>query len=135
LDEAAGRIFSPDANELNLKNAHAFLLVYSIERRHSFESLGTYIEKVKRVRCCGDGDDGIKFAIAGNKVDLQEQREVGTDELVHLGRVLGVPVFETSAKTCVNVEQAFHAIAREVMGFEDGQCQAQPKRQRVCTIL
>ena len=45
--------------------------------------------------------------IVGNKIDLEDSREVDRDEVEEFSRRTGIPHIETSAFTEVNVNEAF----------------------------
>ncbi|KAM7372190.1 hypothetical protein PAMP_009379 [Pampus punctatissimus] len=56
----------------------------------------------------------VVIMLLGNKSDMAAERVVKTEEGEKLAKEHGVPFMETSAKTGVNVELAFLAIAREL---------------------
>jgi GTPase KRas protein len=91
----------------NRRNYHGFILVYSITSRRSFECVEAYYQHMVCLKA-----EVPKFILVGNKVDNFDQREVTSDEGYALARRLGCPFFETSAKTRVNVEEAFSSLVR-----------------------
>uniref|UniRef100_A0A667YJZ7 small monomeric GTPase n=1 Tax=Myripristis murdjan TaxID=586833 RepID=A0A667YJZ7_9TELE len=56
----------------------------------------------------------VVIMLLGNKSDMAAERVVKTEEGEKLAKEYGVPFMETSAKTGVNVELAFLAIAKEL---------------------
>lgn len=67
--------------------------------------------------------------IPGNKCDSGSEREVRREEGERLAREYRVAFMETSAKTGVNVDLAFTAIARELRARS---CQDQQQQDRFC---
>jgi GTPase SAR1 family protein len=55
--------------------------------------------------------------IFGNKSDLEKEREVTTNEAREFAKSINVPLYETSAKTRTNVEDAFLELVRQVCSF------------------
>jgi len=53
--------------------------------------------------------------IIGNKIDLEDKREVSTEEGENFAKEVGIPFMETSAKTAYNVEAAFTKTAEEIL--------------------
>jgi len=56
----------------------------------------------------------ISRILVGNKSDLEENRQVSTDEGKELAEHYNIKFLETSAKDCKNVEEAFITMAREL---------------------
>ncbi|TMS15545.1 Ras-related protein Rab-37 [Larimichthys crocea] len=56
----------------------------------------------------------VVIMLLGNKSDMAAERVVKTEDGERLAKEYGVPFMETSAKTGVNVELAFLAIAKEL---------------------
>ena len=44
--------------------------------------------------------------------DLDHEREVSAADGRDLAKSFGLPFFESSAKSCINVEEAFHELVR-----------------------
>lgn len=83
--------------------------------------------------------DSVPFVLVGNKCDLDSEREVPKEKGEELARELGCKFMESSAKTKINVAEAFHELVREIKRFrkENGQGEekSSEKKKRKCTIL
>jgi GTPase KRas len=95
------------------RTSDAFLLVYSITSRSSFETLTEFKQLIERVK---EGQDNIPMVIIGNKCDMEQQREVTAMEGASLAASWGpnVRFFEVSAKIRVNIDEAFTECIRMV---------------------
>lgn len=61
-------------------------------------------------------EDILIYLFAGNKCDLESEREVEFDEACTLAKQKGIVVaLETSAKEAQNVDQAFMVMAHELL--------------------
>jgi GTPase KRas protein len=99
----------------------AFLLVYDITSRASLEQLEYFdglitIESETRE----DAHRGADFVkpvkiVAGNKCDLQSQRQVPAQMGLEWARQHGCGFMETSARNTVNIEETFALIVRRVV--------------------
>ena len=89
-------------------NANGALFVYDISNIKSFENVKNWIK---------DSEIYGKFdsIICGNKVDLDSQRAIKFDTLKEFGLKQKIPVIETSAKTGVNIEQAFKMLVDQIL--------------------
>jgi Fe2+ transport system protein B len=58
--------------------------------------------------------------VQGNKVDLEQNREVPTQEAKALAEKLKIPFFETSAKERINLVEAFAELVRQVDRYREG---------------
>jgi Ras-related protein Rab-6A len=61
-----------------------------------------WIDDAKTIR----GND-LLIILVGNKIDVAEKRQVGTEEGQALAKEIGVMFIETSAKAGINVRQLF----------------------------
>lgn len=59
-------------------------------------------------------NENIIIALAGNKLDLADTREVPTEEAAAYAKEAGLLFFETSAKSGENVTELFTAIAQKL---------------------
>jgi len=63
--------------------------------------------------------DSFPFVVLGNKADLAKRRQVNLSRAQQWCQSKGdIPHYETSAKEAVNVDQAFHTIARNALAQE-----------------
>merc|ERR1712196_624138 len=90
------------------RGAQGILLVYDVADRTSFNSIRNWIAQIQQ-----HADINVNKILVGNKCDV-DSRKVTTEEGEKLAAEYGVQFFETSAKSDVNVDTAFEAIAREV---------------------
>ena len=93
------------------RGCQGMLLVYDITQRKTFESIRTWVDQIND----NDSDGEQKKILVGNKCDLEENRQVGTEEGQKLAEEYGIPFLETSAKDNINVEDAFMQITRIVI--------------------
>jgi len=93
-----------------IRGAEGYILVYSITSRSSLEQVNRFRDQIVRV---SDNDD-VPMILVGNKCDLNEQREVTTEEGRELARSFRAEFIEASAKSRINIEQIFINIVRKV---------------------
>mmetsp|Transcript_26864 Transcript_26864/g.19335 ORF Transcript_26864/g.19335 Transcript_26864/m.19335 type:complete len:104 (-) Transcript_26864:97-408(-) len=74
-----------------------------------------------------NASDNISRILVGNKCDLESQRQVTKEEGQELAEHFNVRFLETSAKECMNVEDAFTMMTREM---KNRVTVIQPKRQQ-----
>jgi len=99
-----------------IHRGEGFVVMYSITSRASFELVTKFQQKIFMVK---DEEEYYPMVIVGNKCDLEDQREVTTDEGADLAKTIGCPFFETSAKTRINVEESFMEVVREIRKRRD----------------
>ena len=108
------RFKSMSVNIIN--NVEGIIMVYSITKRESFNSLYGWLEQLNNV------DDISKkpILIIGNKLELEEYREVSYEEGEKFAKENGFHFYETSSKTRRNVDEAFYDIFEQLYKkFED----------------
>ena len=96
-----------------INDSMAAIVCYDITSRQSFESVKVWIEQARQIR----GDD-LSIFLVGNKIDLADKRQVGTEEGQSLANELGVHFTESSAKVGINVKQLFKDLATTLPGVE-----------------
>ena len=113
------------------------MLVYAITSRSSFDEITSFREQILRVK----DSDTVPMVLVGNKCDLESEREVPKDKGEELAREIGCKFMESSAKTKVNVTEAFHELVREIKryrtlyGKPDEKGETEKKKKRHCIVL
>ena len=104
----------------------SFIFVYSVTSKASFEEIRTFYQQVQRVK-----DEEVPVGILiGNKIDLESEREVSTEEGENLGIELNLPFLETSALNNTNVEEMFQLIGSHTLYGERTNCAKNIKSAR-----
>ena len=96
-----------------MRTGEGFLLVYSISSRQSFEEIMTFQQQILRVK----DKDYFPIIVVGNKCDLESERQVTKQEGESLARSFGCKFIETSAKSRINVDNAFYDLVREIRRY------------------
>ena len=112
LDTAGQEEYSA-MREQYMRTGEGFLLVYSITSRQSFEEIMTFQQQILRVK----DKDYFPIILVGNKCDLDNERMVSREEGEQLARSFGCKFIETSAKSRINVDNAFYDLVREIRRY------------------
>lgn len=112
LDTAGQEEYSA-MREQYMRTGEGFLLVYSITDRQSFEEIMTFQQQILRVK----DKDYFPMIVVGNKCDLEGERQVSTQEGQNLSQQFGCEFIETSAKSRINVDNAFYGIVRKIRKY------------------
>ena len=91
------------------KNSVCAFVVYDITNRNSFQNVKSWIEDCKR-----QSPKTVFMVLIGNKVDLEENRQVSYEEGSVFAEKNGMLFFETSAKTGKNIEEIFLKSSMEI---------------------
>ena len=115
-----------------MRKGHGFLFVYCITDRSSFDQLSQLRDQLLRAKDA----DHIPYVIAGNKCDLESERQVTKTEGMEIAKSFECPFFETSAKSAINVEEAFGELVREIRKDEVAKGNVKPKKKGGgCSVL
>lgn len=100
------------------RSADAFVLVYDITNPASlWEQLPYFVQLIgmESESCAERGEVEPVMLVAGNKCDLNDQRSVTSREGLEWARSVGAGFMETSARSCVNIEESFAVLVRKVV--------------------
>ncbi|BGP45671.1 RAS2 protein [Rhodotorula kratochvilovae] len=117
-----------------IREGEGFLIVYSTTSRASFDRIERFRHQIARVK----DSDSVPVVLVGNKIDRVHEREVETRHGEELARRLGCAFIETSAKTRVNLEEAYFMAVRMIEARKGGSAAKpvkKPKKQRKCSLL
>ena len=90
-----------------LKGTDGAVLVFDITKKETFELIGTWLDDIRQ-----NNKTSIGKMLIGNKVDLEEEREVSKEEGEEVAKLLECKYYETSAKTGQNINEALDEIAK-----------------------
>ena len=91
------------------RNTNGVLFVYDITKKNTFKNIKNWIKDTENV------DKEIKGVIIGNKIDLDENREIEEDDLKELSNKKNMPALECSAKNNINVNEEFNRLSDELL--------------------
>ncbi|XP_043846422.1 ras-related protein Rab-42 [Dromiciops gliroides] len=113
------------------RNMVGVLLVFDVTNRKSFDHVADWYQEVASVQ----GLNKVVFLLVGHKSDLQQARQVSTQEAENLAAVMGMSFLETSAKTNSNVTLAFETLAQNIQqGIQNGEIKVDGAGGRVRVI-
>lgn len=102
LWDIAGQVKFSAIRKMFYERAHAALFVYDVTQPTTFDSIDTWKDDL--VDSLGED---FPAALIANKIDLDQGREISTEEGFEKATSLEVPYYETSAKTGEGVDDAF----------------------------
>ncbi|GAM20379.1 hypothetical protein SAMD00019534_035540 [Acytostelium subglobosum LB1] len=118
--------------DLYIRNGQAFMLVYSITSKSSFLDLESVKDQILRVKDMPVSK--LPILVIGNKSDLENERQVQSQEAEKACAKWGLPFMETSAKTNMNISSAFECLVREMQKKTLGKNKSSKKKANFCHI-
>jgi small GTP-binding protein len=91
------------------RGAAAAIVVYDITRVDTFKTLRSWVDELR-----AQGPKDISIAVAGNKADMSDAREIDTKTGKEFAEEIGAIFMETSAKDSLNVDEIFVGIAAKL---------------------
>ena len=91
------------------KGAKGALIVYDVSQRNTFLKVEKFVNDLKE-NC----DKRVYTILVGNKIDLEENRTVSTEEGKSLANKLKMGFYEVSAKDGTGINNLFQKIVNEV---------------------
>jgi len=91
------------------RDAHALLLLYDVANKASFDNTRAWLGEINEY-----AQEDVAIMLLGNKADMNHDRVIRCEDGERLAKEYNVAFMETSAKTGMNVELAFMAVAKEL---------------------
>ena len=85
------------------RDAHIVILVYDISSKESFDHIPDWLNELSNVKM-----EDVIFALAGNKNDLENQRQVSSEEGEKFAKEHNYIFHEISAKTSDGFDELFY---------------------------
>ena len=85
------------------------LLVYDVTDERSFNNIRNWIRNIEQ-----HASEGVNKILIGNKCDMLEKKVISREQGQALADEYGIKFMETSAKSNINVEEAFFSLARDI---------------------
>ena len=93
-----------------IKKAHGIIIMYDITNKSSFDSIPEILKDIKEEK----GND-FPMILIGNKIDLEQDREIKKEQGKDLASKNGIEFFEISNKEGINIQEAGFAIVNKIL--------------------
>ena len=127
--DTAGQEQYRSLNRLFYKNAKAVILVYDVSNKLSFDEIKNYWYDQIKQHC----DNNIIIAVAGNKCDLYEKRQILDEEGEKYAESINAIFAATSAKNASGIKDLFENIALKMIDMKEqknGEQENENKRKK-----
>ena len=98
-----------------LRNAEGVVIVFDVTSQDSFDNVKGWINSIKS----NLGEKIIPIIIVGNKIDMENMREISKEDGNKTASENGFKYFETSAKTGKGVDEAFKELVNQILDIQD----------------
>ena len=92
-----------------LKGTDGIIFMYDISKKDSFLNLKNWIAEIDNSKL-----PDVKFIICGNKIDLEENREVTEEMKKKLSKEFETDIIEISAKKGIKIEEPFDMLINKI---------------------
>jgi GTPase SAR1 family protein len=115
-----------------MRTAEGFLLVYDITNYNSYTYLRDIIERIKLTN---ESNEKICMVVCGNKCDIKNKRIIPYEEGKMLSLENKCSFYETSAKLCINIDDVWNDLIRQVIYKKSMKNRIQKRYTNRCSIL
>ena len=98
-----------------LRNAEGVIIVFDVTSQDSFDNVKGWINSIKS----NIGEKIIPIIIVGNKIDMENMREISKEDGKKIASENDFKYFETSAKTGIGVDEAIKEIVNQILDIQD----------------
>ena len=99
------------------RNAEGVVIVFDVTNLETFENLKYWISSIKSN--LGEKNIIIPIIIIGNKIDMDDMRDINKEEADKFAKENDYKYFEASAKTGEGVDEAFREIVNQILDNSD----------------
>jgi len=110
------------------RGAHGIIVVYDVTDQMSFENVKSWLYEVEKY-----ASPTVNKLLVGNKSDLKHKREIDAQTAFEFANKFGLPFLETSAKSAVNVEEAFLTMVADLTKLSQKKPKLSSYRSQVVT--
>ncbi|OMJ70274.1 hypothetical protein SteCoe_31785 [Stentor coeruleus] len=107
------------------RQAKGALIVYDITDRKSFDKVVSWIKELK-----SQAEKNIVIVVAGNKSDMEKERQINRPEALEFCRKMQIRHFDTSAKSGNGVEEMFLELASQIFEANKGELSQSGRNSR-----
>jgi Ras-related protein Rab-1A len=95
------------------RDSSGIILVFDLTNKNSYERVTSWIEDIREY-----GPQGVNILLIGNKVDLEDDRQVNFNSATEFAKKLNTNYLEVSAKTGFNVALVFEILTKVMVEKE-----------------
>jgi len=111
------------------RGAMGILLVYDVTDEKSFSNIRNWIRNIEQ-----HATDNVNKMLVGNKCDMADKRVVEPERGKALADEYSIKFMETSAKSSINVEEAFITLAKDIKKRLIDSQEPAPERPETATV-
>ena len=94
-----------------LRNIQGIILMYDITEKKSFDSINGWLNIIKNL----EGENTVPIILIGNKIDLEDKREISNEKGKEKAEELKLNFYETSVKDKINIEAPINDLVNQVI--------------------
>ena len=91
------------------KGANGIILIYDVTNPKTFDNVKSWISQIRE-----EASQNVVIYIAGNKIDMEEDRKIKKEDGQKLADEYGFPFVETSAKDGININETFEDLVEKI---------------------